>query len=98
MLNTFSETDTNMVRLQTQWLTLLKPINKVTILTPYEQLFIHTFHHNGYLITEEGTGEHNPLFQSAIDNGHTSATFPKPTNTPQSIYANQSQLFKESDR
>jgi len=66
-------------------MTLLKPIIKVTMLTPYEQLFIHTFHHNGDLITEQGTGEHNPLFQLVIDTGHTSTTFPKPINTPHSI-------------
>jgi hypothetical protein len=33
----------------------------------YEQLFIQTFRHNGILITEQGTGEQNPLFQLAID-------------------------------
>ena len=44
-------------------MTLLKPIHKMSMLTPYEQLFIHTFHHNGNLITEQGRGEQNPLFQ-----------------------------------
>jgi hypothetical protein len=44
------------------------------MLSPYEQLFIQTFHHNGKLITEQGTGEQNPLFQLAIDNMLTSAT------------------------
>jgi len=44
------------------------------MLIPYEQLFIQTFHHNGNLITEQGTGEHNPLFQLAIDTMLTSAT------------------------
>ena len=28
----------------------------------YEQLFIQTFHHNGNLIPEQGTGEQNPFF------------------------------------
>jgi hypothetical protein len=31
-------------------------------------------HHNGNLITEQGTGEQNPLFQLAIDTLLTSAT------------------------
>jgi len=53
---------------------LLKPIHKTSILIPYEQLFIQTFHHNGNLITEQGTGEQNPLFQLAIDTMLTSAT------------------------
>jgi hypothetical protein len=49
-------------------MTLLKPINEMSMLTPYEQLFIQTFHYNGNLITEQGTGEQNPLFQLAM--GH----------------------------
>jgi hypothetical protein len=44
------------------------------MLIPYEQLFIQTFHHNGHLITEQSTGEQNPLFQLAIDTMLTSAT------------------------
>ena len=47
-------------------MTLLKPIHKMSMLTPYEQLFIQT-HYNGNLITEQGTGEQNPLFQLAMD-------------------------------
>jgi hypothetical protein len=39
----------------------------MSILTPYEQLFIQTFHYNGNVITEQGTGEQNPLFQLAMD-------------------------------
>jgi len=30
------------------------------MLIPYEQMFIQTFHHNGNLITEQGTGEQTP--------------------------------------
>jgi len=44
------------------------------MLIPYEKLFIQTFHHNGILITEQGTGEQNPLFQLALDTMLTSAT------------------------
>jgi len=49
----------------------------VYMLIPYEQLFIQTFHHNGNLITEQGTGEQTPLFQLAIDTMLTSATTSK---------------------
>jgi hypothetical protein len=44
------------------------------MLIPYEQQFNQTFHHNGNLITEQGTGEQNPLFELAIDTMLTSAT------------------------
>jgi len=55
-------------------MSLLKPIHTMSMLIPYEQLFIQTFHHNGNLITEQGTGEQNPLFQLAIDTMLMSAT------------------------
>jgi hypothetical protein len=58
----------------TDTMSLLKPIHKTSVLIPYEQLFIQTFHHNGNLITEQGTGEPNPLFQLVIDTMLTSAT------------------------
>jgi len=58
----------------TETMSLLKPIHKMSMLIPYEQLFFQTFHHNGNLITEQGTGEQNPLFQLAIDTMLTSAT------------------------
>jgi hypothetical protein len=58
----------------TDTMSLLKPIHKTSMLIPYGQLFIQTFHHNGNLITEQGTGEQNPLFQLAIDTMLTSAT------------------------
>jgi hypothetical protein len=44
------------------------------MLIPYEQLYIQTFHHNGNVIMEQGTGEQIPLFQLAIDTMLTSAT------------------------
>jgi len=59
-------------------MTLLKPIHKMSMLTPYEQLFIQTSHHNGSLITEQGSGEQNPLFHLAMDTVRTS---PKQINT-----------------
>ena len=56
-------------------ITLLKPIHMTTMLIPYEQLFIQTFHYNGNLITEQSRGEQNPLFQLAIDTGLMSQPF-----------------------
>jgi len=55
-------------------MSLLKPIHKTLMLVPYEQLFIQKFHHNGTLVTEQGTAEQNPLFQLDIDTTLTSAT------------------------
>jgi hypothetical protein len=37
------------------------------MLISYEQLFIQKFYQNGILITEQGTGKQNSLFQLAID-------------------------------
>jgi len=48
-------------------MTLLKPTRMTTVLIPYEQLLIQTFHHNGNLIPEQ-----NQLFQLAIDTSSTS--------------------------
>jgi hypothetical protein len=52
-------------------MTLFKPIHKTSLLIPYEQFFIQSFHHEGNLIPEQGTGEHNPLFKLAF---HTNIT------------------------
>jgi len=41
----------------TDTMSLIKPIHKTSMLIPYEQLFIQTFHHNGNLITEQGIGK-----------------------------------------
>ena len=43
-------------------MTLLKLINKTSLLIPYEQFFIQTCQYNGTLITEQNRGEQNPLF------------------------------------
>jgi hypothetical protein len=70
------------------------------MLIPYEKLFIQTFHHNGNLITEQGTGEQNPLFELAIDTMLTSATTSKQKqiNTPPTTHSNHFQLFYNSKR
>ena len=43
-------------------MSLLKPIHKTSMLIPYEQLLIQTFHQNGNLIPEQ-----NPLFLLATN-------------------------------
>jgi hypothetical protein len=79
-------------------MTLLKPIHKMSMVTPYEQLFIQTFHHNGNLITEQGTGEQNPLFQLATNTVLPSAIAPKQINTIPTSHSNQFQLFHNRGR
>ena len=41
-------------------MTLLKPICRTSVLTPYEQLFIKMFHHNDRLIAEQGSDNQTP--------------------------------------
>jgi len=65
----------HILRKQHEYGTLLKPIHKTTMLIPYEQLFIQTFHHNGNLITEQSRGEQNPLFPLVIDTSLKSQPF-----------------------
>ena len=84
----------------TDTMSLLKPIHKTSMLIPYEQLLIQTFHHNGNLITEQGTGEQNPLFQLSIDTMLRSASTlkQKQINTPPPARTNQFQLFHDRNR
>jgi len=59
-------------------MTLLKPIHKSSMLIPYEQLLIQTFHQNGTLIPEQKCNEQN---QPTISVSH--RTQPHVTNPPQ---------------
>jgi len=43
-------------------MTLLKQINTLTLLLPYEQMYIQSFHHSNELIPEQHLNEHNPMF------------------------------------
>jgi len=47
-------------------MTLLKPLNNPSLLLPYEQYYIQSFHHEGKLIPEQSPGETNPQFQTAL--------------------------------
>ena len=84
----------------TDTMSLLKPILKTSMLILNEQLFIQTLNHNGNLITEQGTGEQNPLFQLVIDTILTSATTwkQKRINIPPTTHSYQFQLFHDSSR
>ena len=46
---------------------LLKQINKTSMLLPYEQVYIQTHQHHKQLISEQNTGEHNPIYQLIHD-------------------------------
>ena len=41
---------------------LLKHINRTTLLIPFEQLYIQTYHHHKQLIPEQHMSEHNPMY------------------------------------
>jgi len=47
-------------------MSLLKPIHNQQLLTTYEQFFIHYFHKQGNLISEQSPGSPNALFDLAI--------------------------------
>ena len=49
-------------------MTLLKQINTPTLLLPYEQMYIQSFHHNNELIPEQHPNEHNPMFDHLRSN------------------------------
>ena len=48
-------------------MTLLKHINKPTLLLPYEQMYIQTYRHRKQLIPEKHVGEVNPMYQLIHD-------------------------------
>ena len=56
-------------------MTLLKHINRSTLLLPYEQLYIQTYHHQKQLIPEQHKKEHNPMYQLIYDLHNTSLPY-----------------------
>ena len=50
-----------------QTMSLLKPLKNTSLLTPYEQYYIHSLHKEGKLIPEQNPGDPNPLLLLAID-------------------------------
>jgi hypothetical protein len=51
---------------------MVKPINNIRLLIPFEQFYIQKRHQENKLITEQHPGEHNTLIQLAIDTTKTS--------------------------
>ena len=51
---------------------LLKHIDSTSLLIPFEQLYIKTYHHHKQLIPEQHTNEHNPMYQLIHDLRNTS--------------------------
>ena len=43
--------------------TLLKQVNKPSLLLPYKQMSIQSLHHNNELIEEQQASEHNPMYE-----------------------------------
>jgi hypothetical protein len=52
-------------------MTILKPLNDTTLLTPYEQYFIQILYQKGQLIPEQPPREKKPLVHLASDPTHT---------------------------
>jgi len=48
-------------------MTLLKHINKATLLIPFEQIYIQSYHQNKQLTPEQHKGKHNPMYQLIHD-------------------------------
>jgi hypothetical protein len=44
-------------------MTLIKHDDMTTLLLPYEQLYIQSYHHHTQLIPEQHIGKHNPMYQ-----------------------------------
>jgi len=44
-------------------MTLLKQVNKPSLLLPYEQMFVLSLHYSNKLINEQQANEHNPMFE-----------------------------------
>ena len=53
-------------------MTLLKQVNKPSLLYPYEQMYIQLLHHSNELIAEQRLNEHNPMFELTQHKYHTS--------------------------
>jgi hypothetical protein len=60
-------------------MTLLKYINKTSLLLPYEQLYIQSHHQHKQLISEQYIGKHNPIYQ-LIHNTYNTSLPMRPTD------------------
>ena len=53
-------------------MTLLKSIDRPSLLLPHEQMYIQLFHHNNHIIPEKYPNEQNSMFQLLYNKYHTS--------------------------
>jgi hypothetical protein len=58
-------------------MTLLKHINKISLLLPYEKLYIQSHNQHKQLISEQYIGEHNPTYQ-LIHNTYNTSLLTRP--------------------
>ena len=70
---------------------LLKYIDKITLLLPYEQLYIQSYHHHKQLIPEQHIGEHNLIYQLTY-NLHNMSRPTRLTNQYSCINTNKNQF------
>ena len=63
-------------------MTLLKQVNKPSLLLPYEQIFIQSLHHSNELINEKQASEHNPMFEHLRTGTPTSQNSKTPYQQP----------------
>ena len=61
-------------------MTLLKHINRPTLLLPYEQFYIQTYHHQQQPIREQDVNRHNPMYRLIHDLHNTSLLTCQPIN------------------
>jgi hypothetical protein len=78
-------------------MTLLKRIDRASVLIPYEQLFIQAYHQRGHLIAEQYMDEQNPLYQLAIDSSRHPERY-GPIITPPTVHVNQFHPGQASSR
>ena len=63
-------------------MTLLKQVNKQSLLLPYEQMYIQSLHRSNELNTEQHPNEHNPMFELYHTETFTSQTSQMPNQQP----------------
>ena len=60
---------------------LLKHINKISLLLPYQQLYIQTYHQHKQLMSAQYIGEHNPIYEYQLIHNTFNTSLPmRPAN------------------
>ena len=65
----------------TDMMKLIRHVTNPTMLLPYEQFFIHSYHLHKHLIPEQHVNDINPLYQTILDVYDTSLTYKQKINT-----------------